>query len=250
MKKEIYINPAFKHLSAAINSISENFENKGELTHTGRNQVRVIDVNGFKMVAKYFKRITIANRYIYATIRKSKAQRSFENSVYLLSRGINTPEPIAYINLYKFGMLYKCYYISVYTDFKPLTDIFEQTIPDSEDALKAFAKFTFKIHRSGVAHNDYTVNNILYTQENGKYKFSLIDNNRMTFRKYSYTRGIKDLERLKIPVDKMGIIAAEYAKQANVNDLRTLNAMVFYRITYIVELNIKKWIKKVGQKSH
>ena len=90
MKKEIYINPAFKHLSAAINSISENFENKGELTHTGRNQVRVIDVNGFKMVAKYFKRITIANRYIYATIRKSKAQRSFENSVHLFPNQLHT----------------------------------------------------------------------------------------------------------------------------------------------------------------
>lgn len=246
MKKEIYINPALKHLSIAIHSISENFENLGEITHSGRNQVRVIDANGLKLVAKYFKRITLANRYIYATFRKSKAQRSFENSVYLLSRGINTPEPIAYINIYRFGMLYRCYYISIYTDFKPLTDIFEQTIPESEDALKAFAQFTFKLHRVGVAHNDYTVNNILYTKENNRYKFSLIDNNRMTFRKYSYTRGIKDLERLKIPVDKMGIIAAEYAKHANVSDLRTLNAIVFYRITYIVGSNIKKWLKRIG----
>ena len=246
MKKEIFINPLFLKYADLINKISENFGSAGKLTHSGRNEVRVIEENGIKLAAKYFRKITVANRIIYATIRKSKSQRSFENSVYLLSRGINTPEPIAYINIYRFGMLYRCYYISIYTDFKPLTDIFEQTIPESEDALKAFAQFTFKLHRVGVAHNDYTVNNILYTKENNRYKFSLIDNNRMTFRKYSYTRGIKDLERLKIPVDKMGIIAAEYAKHANVSDLRTLNAIVFYRITYIVGSNIKKWLKRIG----
>ena len=245
MKKEIYINPAFKHLSIAIHSISENFENLGEITHSGRNQVRVIDANGLKLVAKYFKRITLANRYIYATIRKSKAQRSFENSIYLLSRGINTPEPIACINIYRFGMLYKCYYVSVFSNYMPLTEILEQPIHRSEEALKAFAKFTFKLHRSGVAHNDYTVNNILYIQDNGKYKFSLIDNNRMTFRKYSYTRGVKDLERLKIPVDKMGIIAAEYAKEANTSDIRTLNAMLFFRIRYLFKGRLKGWVKSI-----
>lgn len=243
MKTETYINPAFQHLHSTISSISKSFDSIGELTHSGRNQVRVINVNGLKLAVKYFKRITLGNRYIYATIRKSKAQRSFENSVYLLSKGINTPEPIAYINLYKFGMLYRCYYVSVYIDYKPLTEIFGQTIPESEDALKAFAKSTFKLHRAGIAHNDYTVNNILYTQENDRYKFSLIDNNRMTFRKYSYTRGVKDLERLKIPVDKMGIIAAEYAKEANTSDIRTLNAMLFFRIRYLFKGRIRGWVK-------
>lgn len=245
MKKEIYINPAFLSLSSIVNSLAENFDEIGELTHSGRNEVRLIEVNGFKLVAKYFKRITLANRYIYATIRKSKSRRSFENSVYLLSKGINTPEPIAYINVYKFGMLYRCYYVSVFSNYKPLTEILEQPLYESEKALKAFAKSTFKLHRAGVAHNDYTVNNILYSQENGKYKFSLIDNNRMTFRKYSYTRGIKDLERLKIPVDKMGIIAAEYAKEANTSDIRTLNAMLFFRIRYLFKGRLKGWVKSI-----
>lgn len=243
MRQEIYINPKFEGLSEFISKIPDNYDNLGKLMHRGRNEIKTIEKDGTVLIIKYFKKITLANRLIYATIRKSKSQRSFENSLHLLGKGIATPEPIAYINSYKHGLLYRSYYISAFSKYKPLSELLELPIKESEEALKAFARFTFKLHNSGIVHNDYTVNNILYDREGDEYKFSLIDNNRMSFRKYTYSRKIKDLERLKIPVDKMGIIAAEYAKQSNENDLRTLNAMIFFRIRYVIGNKIKRGVK-------
>ncbi|BDX38126.1 hypothetical protein CYCD_14810 [Tenuifilaceae bacterium CYCD] len=245
MRWEIHINPKFEDLSKFISEIPDNYDNLGRLMHKGRNEIKIIEKDETTITIKYFKRITLANRLIYATIRKSKSQRSFENSMHLLGKGIATPEPIAYINSYKHGLLYKSYYISAYSNYKPLSELLELSIQESEKALKAFAKFTHKLHNSGIVHNDYTVSNILYNQEGEEYKFSLIDNNRMSFRKYTYSRKIKDLERLKIPVDKMGIIAAEYAKQSNESDLRTLNAMLFFRIRYVIGNKMRRRIKAV-----
>lgn len=245
MRWKIYINPKFEGLSEFISKIPDNYDNLGELMHRGRNEIKTIEKDGTVFTIKYFKKITLANRLIYATIRKSKSQRSFENSMHLLGKGIATPEPIAYINLYKHGLLYKSYYVSAFSNYKPLSELLELSIQESEEALKAFAKFTYKLHNSGIVHNDYTVSNILYDKEGEEYKFSLIDNNRMSFRKYTYSRKIKDLERLKIPVDKMGIIAAEYAKQSNESDLRTLNAMLFFRIRYVIGNKMRRRIKTV-----
>lgn len=245
MKEEIYIHTKYDYLEDLIVKIPDNFSNIGTSIHCARNEVRVLTTNNQKITIKYFRKITIANRLIFATFRKSKAQRSFEHSKVLISKGIATPEPVAYINCYKYGLLYKSYYISVFSNYKPLSELLEQPIKESEEALRAFARFTYKLHNSDVVHNDYTVKNILYLYENNEYKFSLIDNNRMRFRKYSYSRKIKDLERLKVPVDKLGIIAAEYAKQSNVSDLRTLNAMVLYRIRYIFGRHIRSRLKSM-----
>jgi serine/threonine protein kinase len=245
MKQEIFVNPAFKHIERIIDKIPENFSSQGIVIHSGRNVVKSFNEGEITFTAKYFKKITLVNRLIFATVRKSKARRSYEHSELLLKKGINTPEPVAYINCYRYGLLFKSFYVSTYCNFNPLSKLIAMQISESEEGLRAFARFTYKLHSSGILHNDYTIKNILYSEYKGEYTFSLIDNNRMRFRKYSYSRRIKDLERLKIPVDKLGIIAAEYAKQANTSDIRTLNTMLFFRIRYLFKGRLKGWAKSI-----
>ena len=243
MKTEIFVNPHFSHLGAFVKQIPDGYSYMGEEIHNGRNEVRKANLLNLHFTIKYFKKITLTNRLIFATIRKSKARRAYEHSKLLIQKGITSPEPIAYINCYRFGLLYKSFYISLFTSYKPLKELLNLPISVSEEGLKAFARFTFRLQNAGILHDDYTIDNVLYDKIGNRYDFSLIDNNRMRFRKYSYARGLKNLERLKVPVDKMGIIASEYARESNESDLRTLNAMVFFRVRHIIIRSVRKCLK-------
>lgn len=243
MRTEIFVNSFYSNLNNFINQIPNTFKRTGITLQSGRNEVRLVNDDGLPLVVKYYKKITLINRFIYATFRKSKARRAYENSKLLLMNDISTPQPIAYINTYRYGMLYQCYYICVYTFYKPLRTLLDLPIPESEEDLKAFARFIYRLHRAGILHDDLTIDNVLYQYNYRLIDFMLIDNNRMRFRNYSYQRGLRNLERLKIPVDKMGVIAAEYARVANVSDIRTLNGMVFFRLGYLFKVSIKQRFK-------
>jgi len=245
MKTIIYVNPRFFYLTEFVEKIPENFNTLGSEIYNGRNEVRRVTIQGLPVAIKYFRKITIVNRLIYASVRKSKAQRSFEHSEYIKKRGITTPEPIAWIDTYKNGILFKSFYVSQYSNYRPFEELLKQPTIESEYALKSFARFVFKLHTIGILHDDFTVRNILYEIIDDEYDFSLIDANRMRFRGCSRRRGAENLERLKIPIDKMGIIAAEYAYQADISDLKMLNAMTLYRIRYLMRLSIKKWFKSL-----
>lgn len=243
MKTETEINKKFLYLKDFIGRLPESYNDSGESIYIGRNDVKVIHVNGLTLAVKYYKKLTLANRYIYATIRKSKAQRAFEHTQLLLEKGINSPEHVGYVNCYKYGMLNKSYYVSLYTDYMPLKNLFDLPASESEEALKAFARYTFKLHQSGVFHKDYTVNNVLYSFKEDGYDFSLIDNNRMKFGRYSFRKGMQNLKRLMIPVQSMGVVAAEYARVAGVSDFDTLNAMVLIRWSHHIVRTLRRWLK-------
>lgn len=243
MKTEIFVHPIFSNLEDFIQQIAENFSDLGEEIYSGRNVVRLMNIDGKILVVKYFKRITLANRYIFATLRKSKARRAFEYSQRLLDMGITSPQPVAYINCYKYGMLHKCYYISLYTDYLPVQKIFDLPASQSLEALRAFSRFIYRVQKAGVFHKDLTIINVLYAYENNHYDFSLIDNNRMRFRAYSLRRAMSNLKRLDLPVETIGIIAATYARATGVREIKILNAIILNRWKFHYRNLIKKWIK-------
>lgn len=240
MKRKIFINTPYLALKEYLEVIPDNFQGLGYELHSGRNELRVIIVKGQLMVVKYFKRITFLNRVIYATVRKSKARRSFENSLRLLSLDVSTPEPVAYIDIYENGMLRKSFYISLFSDYLPVKDLFGQPLAEAEEGLKAFARFTYKLHQVGIYHNDYNLGNVLFDQEETLFDFSLIDNNRIRFSKYSKHRGFKNLQRLQLPLDKAAIVGVEYAKVSGSDGLNSLLAMILFR----VQFRNQKWLKE------
>lgn len=243
MKTELFVNPAFSHLKDFIQQIPDDFPHLGDEIYVGRNDVHLVRVHDCVLAIKYFKRLTLANRYIFATFRKPKARRSYEYSQVMLKKGITSPEPVAYISCFKYGMLYKDYYVSLYTNYSPVLDFLKLPVTESEHALKALARFIYRVHQAGVFHKDLTTRNILYSNTGNKYDFSLIDNNRMRFHSYTFKRGMQNLSRLSLPVETIGIVAAEYARMAKVKDVRTLNAMVFARWRCHKRLALKQLFK-------
>lgn len=243
MKTELFVNPAFTHLTEFIQRIPDDFSHLGDEIYVGRNDVHLVRIHDYVLAIKYFKRLTLANRYISATFRKPKARRSYEYSQELLNKGITSPEPVAYIHCYKYGMLYKDYYVSLYTSYSPVLEFLKLPVIESELALKALARFIYRVHQEGVFHQDLTTRNILYSYAGNKYDFSLIDNNRMRFHSYTFKRGMQNLSRLSLPVETIGIVAAEYARMAKVNDVRTLNAMVFARWRSQIRVALKRLVK-------
>ncbi|HHJ11496.1 MAG TPA: hypothetical protein ENK25_11505 [Bacteroidetes bacterium] len=245
MRKEIYINPKYANLSDFINQIPEKFEQIGVLIHTGRNDIRDVEVDGVRIVIKSFIKITGLNKLVFATIRKSKAQRSYEYSMRLLEYSITSPEPVAYVNCYENCLLVNSYYVCLYTDYQPVDKLFELPLLESEQALKAFARFTYKLHRLGIYHNDYNLNNVLYSYNGQNYDFSIIDNNRMQFSRYSYFKGLRIFQRIQLPKEKLMVISSEYAAQVHTSDLKTWNVLIFFRFLNSCKCFLKKQFKSL-----
>ncbi|MGE0076608.1 MAG: hypothetical protein AB7S48_01985 [Bacteroidales bacterium] len=248
MKKTVYINPSYKELEKILSQIPGNYRWMGKTIHCGRNEVKLFNIQGKTIAIKSYKKITWINRIVYALIRKSKSQRAYENSMRIIQQGISSPEPIAHISVYRNCCLVKDFYVSLYTNYRPIGAILSLPISESEFALRSFANFSYHLHVMGIYHGDYTLNNVLYSYNGFRYDFSLIDNNRIRFGRYNPKRGLRNLQRLFLPVENIGIISAEYALRSNINALKTIVGIAFYRLQYLGRTSMKKRFKSLIRK--
>lgn len=245
MNPIIHINPKYLHLKDFILNIPAQFYEMGTPIHTGRNELRLVETENVKIVIKHFKRITEINRFIYANFRKSKGRRSFEHSMQLIEKGFASPEPVAYINLIKGGILTDDYYICLYCDFRPFKELLSKPLAEAQKGLEEYAKYTYKLHKCGIFHKDYSTSNILFNDNGGNYEFSLIDDNRLLFRSYSRTRSMVTMvKRQDISVEQMGIIAGSYARAAGENEYRILNNMTRQVLIISKVFSVRRRIKK------
>jgi len=242
MKIETCINPKFSHLDEFTKPLPERFDFIGQEMKTGKTELRLVSVNGLLLTVKRFNRISLAHRILFSTICKSKARMAYEHSMLLAERDL-TPKPVAYIDIYSKGLLQTSFYICLYTDRRPVEEMLSLPVAEADEGLKSFARFTCRLHKAGIYHDDYTLNNVLYKYNGFSYDFSLIDNDNLRIGRYSRRRGIRNLRRLSLPVDKMAIVAAEYARESGTNELITLNAMIFYRLHHIAKAAVRKWAK-------
>jgi hypothetical protein len=244
MRKEIFVNQKYNLLYDPLTHIPEDFDLTGKVLHSGRNVIKELEIGGNRLVIKYFKRITFINRILFSTFRKSKAQRTYDNTILLLAKGINTPEPVAYINCYWHGLLSRCYFVSLFDECRSINELFSLPLPEPLEALKYFGRFTFRLHKLGIFHNDYNLDNVMYSFDNNGYSFSLIDNNRVRFLRYKFIRGLRDMRRIYLPVDKLGILVEEYAKEAQSSDIITLKIIIIYRLNLLFWKGLKRRIKR------
>jgi len=172
----------------------------GEQIRVLRNELSKCRLAEMSVVVKRFAVPNWFQRIIYTLFRKSKAARSYGNALILRTMGIDTPEPIAYIEQYRFGLFHTGYYIARFSNNPTLSHI--STLSDSQQSLVAvdLAEFTAKMHTLGIAFYDYNSQNILYTKCDDKYHFEIVDINRMHF-KYkplSIKDSIKTIYRLQM----------------------------------------------------
>lgn len=163
---KLTINPKYARLRGFTESLPRIFPTStgGKTLYEGRNIVKLYTQNGQRITVKSYGHLTLFNRLIYGSLRKSKAERAFRHAIRLQCLGIDTPEAVASLEIRHFGMLRDSYFVSAYTDYLPVSDItaaFPQN-PDSQNMLDQLAGFLVELHRTGVYHRDLHIGNILY----------------------------------------------------------------------------------------
>ena len=109
---KITINPAIRHVQPFIERLPEVFPVSGEVLHEGRNQIRAFDIGGESLVVKRYKRPHLFNRVMYSFFRKNKARRAYEHALRLRGMGFDTPEPVAWSEYRKDGLIADTYFVS------------------------------------------------------------------------------------------------------------------------------------------
>ena len=167
-----------------VQNIKLYFNRSGnEVIYDKRNIIKVIDYEYGRYVVKAFKVPHLLNQFVYRFFRDSKAKRSFLNAQRLQLMGIETPQPVGYIEFPTMFRFKESFYISEFFDFDfeiraVLTD---RSFAERDKILRAFAAYTYKLHKKGVYHVDYSPGNILVKKEGTQYRFSIVDVNRMQF---------------------------------------------------------------------
>ena len=174
---KITINPAIRHVQPFIERLPEVFPVSGEVLHEGRNQIRAFDIGGESLVVKRYKRPHLFNRVMYSFFRKNKARRAYEHALRLRGMGFDTPEPVAWSEYRKDGLIADTYFVSRRSELTPLPQTMRRfPAPDTLPVLEAFARFTVRLHEQGICHEDFNQTNILWEYDGtaGNYRFQLI----------------------------------------------------------------------------
>lgn len=240
------VNSKFSVIEEFIASLPAIFEGSGNLLHKGRNVVKEFDVHGIKVVVKSFGKIPGINKFVYSWLRKSKAQRSYEYSRYFLENGFNSPEPVAWLDCINGGLLRECYYVSLRTGYSPLENVLGT--PKEESVLMELAAFAYNLHQKGIYHGDFNVTNILYDQTQGKTLFSLIDNNRTRFGRFSHKRALQNFRRLTLEKRHFGIIARGYSQVSSMEESLVLEGIIRAREGFVKKIESKARAKRFLRK--
>lgn len=210
---KLILNPAFESLRAFVESVPDIFENEGNTIYKGRNEIKVIRVEDADVNVKRYKVPMLFNRFVYTFFRKSKGLRAFTYPQQILEKGFETPNPIAYIEMKRWGLIHCSFFISVQCPYTHSFYEFGNATPEQyKEAAKAFAHYTAKLHDAQIYHKDYSPGNILFDKVDGEYHFSLVDINRMSFGEISKEKGCANFARLWGEKAFFELLASEYAK--------------------------------------
>lgn len=196
----------------------------------GRNAIRLFDFEGKIINIKSFKIPNIFNQIAYGLFRKSKARRSFEYANILLDLGIGTPHPIAYFERSKMGLFKNSFYVSEHfeCDLTYRELIHNTDYPDYENILRAFTRFTFKLHENGVNFLDHSPGNTLIKKTSNGYEFYLVDLNRMAFGAMDFNQRMKNFAKLTKFESMVEIMSDEYAQLIDVSYAQVFDKMWYY----------------------
>ena len=144
--------------------------------YRGRNIVAEVD----GMCVKSFGVPGLIKGYIYGLFRQPKARRAYENALRLRELGVDTPVPAGYVVHVAGGRLRESYYVcDMLEGYKELRGI--ENLREFDSIVPALAEFMYGLHRKGIFFKDFTQGNVLYKKVDGKYRFALVDINRMEF---------------------------------------------------------------------
>ncbi|MGO4910827.1 Kdo domain containing protein [Leeuwenhoekiella sp. W20_SRS_FM14] len=244
---KIISNTNSKNSLSQLEVFIEQFDQEGQVLAAGnRNQIKIFDFEGRSITIKAFKIPNLVNKIAYKFFRKSKAQRSYEYAQALLSKGILTPHPLAYAiddkGIFFGASYYFCDYIAADLTYRKLIE--EENYPNRTEILKAFTRFTYKMHEQGIHFLDHSPGNTLIVKKESGYDFYLVDLNRMEFGSLDFNTRMENFSRLTPKKEMIDIMATEYAQLGNY-DLEETKALMWAKAEAFQE---KFWRKKAIKK--
>ena len=237
----------YKKHHKKINHFVTYFDDLGEqFGIADRNTIKLFDLDGETINVKSFKVPNIVNQIAYKFLRKSKAQRSFEYASKLKTLNIGTPKPIAYYEYTTPFLFKKSFYVSEHLEcdltYRELTRNLEY--PEHEIILRAFTRFTYKLHQNNINFLDHSPGNTLIKKVGADYQFFLVDLNRMEFKPMDFETRIKNFARLTIHKSMIETMSDEYAKISGEDYTKTFNLMWQLTESFQEKFHRKKRLKK------
>lgn len=195
---KIVIHSTYEYLRGWIENLPNSFGDGGEVIQDNRNIIKVFSPEkGITVNVKRFKKPFLINRIVYTFFRKSKARRSYYNTLQIAEKGFETAESIAYIEIKKGGLLSDSFYISLQCNqVKEMREYYWGPLSGNEKLIDAFAHYSAALHDAGIYHLDYSPGNILIRDDAERFTFILVDVNRMKFMPVSIDKGCRNFARL------------------------------------------------------
>lgn len=183
-RRRFQLHPAYTSLRPFLHALPEHFLTRGTVLTAERNVVKAFDLpEGLHIVVKRYRVPHLVPRLAYSLGRRSKARRAYEFALRLPALGIDTPAPVGYIEERNGWGLFSLSYFACLSDARPsLWDLYQPDLPRRSELIEAFAEFLVNAHHKGFLHGDLNLSNILYdTDEQGHFRFAVIDTNRSRF---------------------------------------------------------------------
>lgn len=190
-----------------LTHVDEAFKASNRVLYAGRNTLKIIGEN---IVVKSFHTPRFPNSLIYGLLRAGKAKRSY---IYAQQLGDLTPEPLAYQEVRRIGLLRESYYACRLSDL-PFT--FRQVerdkqFPHREQIIRAVGQLMAELHQRGFYPLDFSGGNILLNEDGSR--MQLVDLNRMRrSRKISLNKGAAQAKRLVLTEEERKILLESYAE--------------------------------------
>ncbi|MDE6177154.1 MAG: lipopolysaccharide kinase InaA family protein [Paramuribaculum sp.] len=195
-------------------------------------------------VVKCFRLPHIVNSLVYATLRKSKARRSFENALRLIELGFHTPRPQGFIEHLRGIRLYDSYYFCEFVDAPTIRDIEQR--PECDIVLRAAAADLARLHSHGIHMRDYSPGNILYRLDGrGGCTIYYVDLNRMDFGVSDHRVLMRSFGSVIWDEEALRRFAAYYAEAAGLDVESTVSEAVGEHRRFIRRRERKRRFKKL-----
>ena len=226
MSRKLILREKYKNLREYVAQIPRRFEDEGKTIYQGRNLIKVFDApHDMQINVKRYRVPAGINRLVYSLgIRKPKGLRGYQYPRLLLEKGVETPEPIAYIEDRKRGLITYSYLLTVQSKLQHTLYEFGNAPQELwQPMVEPLASFAAKIHGHQLMHRDFSPGNVLWDVVDGTYQFSVVDINRMYFGEVDMKQGCENFARLWGPKEFFCQLIRKYASIRHFNEEEALN---------------------------
>lgn len=181
-------NKAFR---AFLEALPRTFNEKGEVIHSGRNVLRVVEAENLglegidRVVVKRFHGLFWVQSILYSFFFKPKGRKAYDNTTELERRGFEPAHELALVEVWQHGLYRYSFFVTEMVMGERLTKLIRglQASHQQEavrQVVKQYATMVKNLHERGVLYQDLNGGNVICRQDetSGLWHFALVDTNR------------------------------------------------------------------------